>query len=259
MFNLIEARRQKVKTIISFGGAFSNHIHATAAACHIEGFSSVGIIRGEIDPNNPTLKFCSEAGMILEPVPRNEYRKKLSSDIVQEIIEKYPDAIVIPEGGTNEYALIGVAQIVDEISLQSGIHPDYLALACGTGGTTAGILSSDKLQSHVISFSALKSDHLRSGINQLTKGKNSDLLTVNTDYHFGGYARWDDTLLTFINEFESETGIPLDHVYNGKAMYGLLDLIRNNYFQSGTKIIYIHTGGLQGKAGLSYMLSKNHI
>ena len=255
-YNLKSAIENKCKTIVTFGGAFSNHLHATAGACALLGLQSVGIVRGEIDENNPTLKFCTDRCMKLIPVSRSAYRLKEISEEVIEILKKFPDAYLVPEGGTNQLALAGVSEIMDEMTIQMGGHPDYIVLACGTGGTTAGLLSSQNLTSNILAFSALKSTHLESEINQLSDFKHSEKLTVNTDFHFGGYAKWNNELINFIYDFEKQTDIPLDHVYNGKAMFGLFKLVLSDYFEPGSTICYIHTGGLQGKDGLKYMIGK---
>jgi 1-aminocyclopropane-1-carboxylate deaminase len=255
-YNLKSAIENKCKTIVTFGGAFSNHLHATAGACALLGLKSVGIVRGEIDLNNPTIKFCIERGMNLIPVSRAAYRLKENSQEIMELIQKYPDCYMVPEGGTNQLALRGASEIVDEIKIQWSEMPEIISLACGTGGTTAGILSANLLNSKVIAFSALKSSHLESEIKQLSDFKNADKLSVQTDFHFGGYAKWNTELIDFIYDFEKQTDIPLDHVYNGKAMFGLFKLILADYFEPGSTICYIHTGGLQGKDGLKYMAGK---
>ena len=256
-YNLTKIKSEGKDHVISFGGAFSNHIHALASACYYENMYTIGIIRGELDLENPTLKYCKSLGMTLIPVSREVYRQKEEAPEIQEIISQYPNAVVIPEGGTNHLALYGVKEIIDEINMEEIPAPDYIVLAAGTGGTTAGLLSSDNLTCKVLSFSALNSDHLEGEILSFVNDKNSDKLEVNTDYHFGGYAKWNQELLDFIEKFENETNIPLDHVYNGKAMYGLMDLIEKEYFKPGTNIMYLHTGGLQGKDGLAYIQSKS--
>lgn len=255
-YNLKSAIENKCKTIVTFGGAFSNHLHATAGACALLDLKSVGIVRGEIDLNNPTIKFCIEKGMNLIPVSRTAYRLKEDSQEIMELIQKYPDCHMVPEGGTNQLALRGASEIVDEIKIQWSEMPEIISLACGTGGTTAGILSANLLNSKVIAFSALKLSHLESEIKQLSDFKNADKLSVQTDFHFGGYAKWNTELIDFIYDFEKQTDIPLDHVYNGKAMFGLFKLILSDYFEPGSTICYIHTGGLQGKDGLKYMAGK---
>lgn len=255
-YNLDYALQNNFQTIITFGGAFSNHLYATAGACALLGIKSIGIIRGEIDHQNPTLKFCLEKNMTLIPVSRSAYREKEASKEIQDIIQKYPDAMVIPEGGTNQLALKGVGEIWDELNQQLTKTPHYITLSAGTGGTTAGLLSYNNYPTQIISFSALKSDHLEEEILSLTSYKNKEKLNMVNEYHFGGYGKWTDELIQFISDFESMTGIPLDHVYNGKAVFGLLKMIEDDYFPQGTTIVHVHTGGLQGLAGLEYMRNK---
>lgn len=255
-YNLDFALQNNIQTIITFGGAFSNHLYATAGACALLGIKSIGIIRGEVDHQNPTLKFCLEKNMTLIPVSRSAYREKEASKEIQDIIQKYPDAMVIPEGGTNQLALKGVSEIWDEINYQLTKTPHYITLSAGTGGTTAGLLSYNNYPTQIISFSALKSDHLEEEILSLTSYKNKEKLNMVNEYHFGGYGKWTDELIQFISDFESMTGIPLDHVYNGKAVFGLLKMIEDDYFPQGTTIVHVHTGGLQGLAGLEYMRNK---
>ena len=242
--------------VITFGGPFSNHIHALAGACQLLRIRCTAIIRGEIDLHNPTLRFCRHAGMELISVSRSAYRLKEEDPGIKEILKSYHPACIIPEGGANELAMRGVAEITDELEDTLGDAPDYIVLSAGTGCTAAGLLLSDTLKSKVIVIPALKSNHLYSEILSMSKHKNKDLLFVNTDYHFGGYAKWNENLVKFITEFESSTAIPLDQVYNGKAMYGLCDLISRKYFEDGARIVYLHTGGLQGKAGMEYRNTK---
>lgn len=252
-YNLDFALQNNIQTIITFGGAFSNHLYATAGACALLGIKSIGIIRGEIDHQNPTLKLCLEKNMTLIPVSRSAYREKEASKEIQDIIQKYADAMVIPEGGTNQLALKGVGEIWDELNHQLAKTPHYITLTAGTGGTTAGLLFYNNYPTQIISFCALKSHHLEEEILSIANYKNKKKLTMINDFHFGGYGKWTDELIQFISDFESMTGIPLDHVYNGKAVYGLLKMIEDDYFPQGTTIVHVHTGGLQGLAGLEYM------
>lgn len=251
-YNLLELPNQNPPLIVSFGGAFSNHIHALAAACQILNLSSISFIRGEWDEKNPTLSFCHKAGMKLIPISRSEYRLKEKSDVVQDYLKNLSHYHIIPEGGSNKKALKGVKEIIDEIHTAE-FNPHYIALSAGTGGTAAGLLSHPHLKSRILAFSALKSNHLFNEIQQLSDESNLENLTVNTDYHWGGYAKYDNKLLSFLSEFEDHTGIPLDHVYNGKALWGLMDLINKDYFSPSDKILYLHTGGLQGKAGIKHL------
>lgn len=255
-YNIIHAKESGFKGILTFGGAFSNHIYAVAGAGALFGLKTIGIIRGEIDEKNPTIIFCRERGMQLFSVSRQAYKLKEASEEIHRIVQFFPDYFLVPEGGSNDLALQGVNEMVSELYAQMPKAPDVIALACGTGGTTAGILSHSNLESDVLAFSSLKSQHLQHEIISMANGSNKEKLKVVTDYHFGGYGDWSSSLLDFIDQFEAHHQIPVDHVYNGKAVFGLIDLIRSNAFKAGTMICYIHTGGLQGKEGLKYRIEK---
>jgi 1-aminocyclopropane-1-carboxylate deaminase len=252
-YNLLRAERMQIKRLITFGGAFSNHLAAVAGASQLLGIKSTGIIRGEVDKNNPTLRHCLSAGMELVPVSREEYRKKEGSPEIRAIVETFENAMLIPEGGTNEDALPGVAEIMDELRMQMDEAPDYIVLAGGTGGTAAGLLSYKESSSEILCFSSLKSGHLKEEIKKLAGTENCGRLHMIEEFHFGGYAKWDEKLLHFMDTFSADTNIPLEHVYTGKAMYGLMELIKRGYFQAGSRIVFLHTGGMQGRAGMQYM------
>ncbi len=246
-YNLQKAKSEKATTLLTFGGAFSNHLYATAAAGKYSGFQTIGIVRGE-DPGekkSSTLKFCEEQGMILHYVSREEYKLRNSKDYIDQLKQKFADTFIIPEGGTSEFALKGVEEMADEVNQQLGFTPDYYTVAAGTGGTAAGILSSG---ANVLAFSALKGgDFLETDILNLV-GEN-DLrgqLKLFTDYHFKGYAKYTQELLDFILIFKRKHGILLEQVYTGKMLFGLYDLIGNGYFKTGDCIVAVHTGGLQG-------------
>ncbi|MBK9735673.1 MAG: pyridoxal-phosphate dependent enzyme [Saprospiraceae bacterium] len=256
-YNLNYAMSNDISTIVTFGGAFSNHLYATAGACALLNVKSVGIVRGEIDFNNPTIQFCKDRGMTLFPLSRSSYREKVLSTEVKNILAAYSDALVIPEGGANELAMQGVAEIWDELKLQLPAMPDYIVLPVGTGTTTAGLLGSNMFHTSIIAISVLKTGHLEGEINHLAKNKNSNKLFLSNDYHFGGYAKWTELLLKDIDLLEQDLFIPMDHVYNGKAFLGMTDLINKDYFKPGSSILYLHTGGLQGKKGLEYLRTIN--
>jgi len=250
-YNLEYALQNDIKTIITFGGAFSNHLHAIAGICNDIGIQSIGIVRGDgLDPRNPTLSWCLEKGMKLFFVPRSVYRLKEKSPEVLKIIKKFPGAMIIPEGGANLRALTGVGEIVSELNLQLGRPPDFIFCASGTGTTAEGLLKEAPASLRILSFSVLKTDYLKEEIiNNAGKDKSSQLI-FNTAYHFGGYARYTPELLSFIAAKEKETGIEIDHVYNGKALFGFFDLLLKNFFPKDSTIVWLHTGGIQGKAGL---------
>lgn len=246
-YNLLEAQTRGERVVLTFGGAYSNHLYATAAAGNALGLKTVGIVRGlELEgKENATLQFCRGKGMELHFVTREEYRRRHSEAYLREIVERFGNPYLIPEGGTTELALKGVAEMVHEVKQQLGAMPDYMATAAGTGGTAAGILSAG---ADALAFSALKGgDFLKEDIHQLLKEyKQPGNLTLLTDYHFGGYAKWNGELLTFIRDFRAEFGVQLEQVYTAKMFYGLFDLLKKGYFKAGATIVAVHTGGLQG-------------
>ena len=232
-YNLEEARKQGKKTLVTFGGAYSNHIIATAAAGKEFGFKTIGIIRGEElnENDNSVLQFAKYCGMELRFVSREEYRKKEFN-----IKDEY---YLIPEGGTNDLAVKGCSEIISLIDIPF----DYISCAVGTGGTIAGIISSLNENQKAIGFPVLKGgEFLTNEIEKLVPSKTN--FELQTEYHFGGYAKKNEELQNFISDFKLNQNIPLDFVYTGKMMFGVFDLIKRNYFQKGATIVAVHTGGL---------------
>ncbi|HEY9220602.1 MAG TPA: pyridoxal-phosphate dependent enzyme [Lutibacter sp.] len=259
-YNLAEAAKQQKNTLLTFGGAFSNHIAATAAAGFAYNLKTIGIIRGdelannvaETIQNNPTLKFASEHNMQFEFVSRAVYKDKTSPEFIALLKEKFGDFYLVPEGGTNNFAVKGCEEILSEEDAKY----DVICCAVGTGGTISGIINSLKSHQKAIGFPALKGDFLQHEINKYILKKDNWSLCSN--YHFGGYAKVSEELIIFINKFKSETKIPLDPVYTGKMMFGIVDLVKNNFFEKGTKILAIHTGGLQGIEGMNLLLKRKN-
>ena len=252
-YNLIEAERLGYKTLLTFGGAFSNHIHATAAAGIKYGFRTIGIIRGEEHlPLNPTLESAQANGMIIEYLDRKSYRNKYDKDLIDRLKNKYGDFYLIPEGGSNNLAIKGCAEIIPSINSSF----DFICSACGTGGTCAGLILGLNSRSFVLGFSVLKGgeflyQNIRSLLSQYQK-ENLNNWLINLDYHFGGYAKINSELIKFCKDFEEQHTIPIEPIYTGKMFYGIFDLIKNNYFPEHSKIIAIHTGGLQGLQGFKH-------
>lgn len=246
-YNLSEAQSQGHTHLVTFGGAFSNHLYAVAAAGKALGFETIGIVRGEelADKLSPTLLFCENEGMQLHFVSRVEYKRKNADDYLQELAVNFNNPFIIPEGGTSAFALNGVAEMVPEVIEQLGKAPNYFAVAAGTGGTAAGLLSAG---ANVLAFSALKGGgFLEHDIADLLNGHCSiSNLQLLTDYHFGGYAKWTPELIAFMNEFQQEFDIQLEQVYTAKMFFGLFDLISKNHFHKGETIVAVHTGGTQG-------------
>lgn len=238
--------------IITFGGAFSNHIAAVSAVGKILGIQTLGIIRGEelIDKwkENPTLYFAFKNRMNLKFVTRQEYRnkEKLSEFLQQE----FPDALIIPEGGTNEDAVAGVKMMLNDDTKDF----DYLCTAVGTGGTIAGISKFCEENQKVIGFKVVDDSSLESRIFELTLTRNYNLI----DSCFGGYGKINDDNVRFINDFKDRYGVPLEPIYTGKMMQRVFELINEGYFPEDSKILCFHTGGLQGIEGANLLLKKQN-
>ncbi len=248
-YNLLEAKRQKQKTLLTFGGAYSNHIAATAAAGHYFGFDTVGIIRGEFThPLNPTLSSATNYGMKLIYLDRNTYRNESHKELATKLCPQ--SHYFIPEGGTNIFALKGCQEIIKE-SINQIQTPDYYVLACGTGGTLAGMIQALNGESKAIGFSPLKGDFLAKEVQQLLGSQRHNNWSINTEFHFGGYAKTTLPLIQFIHQFYDEHHILLEPIYTSKALFGLLQLVERKEIKENTTILFIHTGGMQGIAGFN--------
>jgi len=245
-YNLQEAKAQKQDTILTFGGAFSNHIAATAAVGKQEGAKTIGIIRGEdSSAQNTTLRLARENGMLLHFVSREEYKLKHEANYQQKLIDKFGEIYIIPEGGANELGAQGSEEIVQEI----GIEFDYICCDLGTGTTFSGVINSIRKEQYAIGFSALKGeDKLTEAVQKFEKIKRKNW-HISYDYHLGGFAKRSTELEEFIKEFKEETNVPLDPIYTGKMAFGILDLAKKDYFKKGSSVIMVHTGGLQGIEG----------
>ncbi|MBD2770444.1 1-aminocyclopropane-1-carboxylate deaminase/D-cysteine desulfhydrase [Hymenobacter sp. BT664] len=253
-YNLAAARQQGQRTLLTFGGAYSNHVAAVAAAGRLYGFDTIGLIRGDAPAEgrglsvlNPTLAQAVADGMALHYLDRTAYRRRSEPAFIAEQLAHLGPAYVVPEGGTNALALPGCAELVAEIGQRTEF--DALAVAVGTGGTLAGLLTGLAGQRHVVGVVALKNGgFLRAEIDALTEVAVDQTFTnysVQTDYHFGGYAKHSAELLTFIQQFRERHGVLLDPIYTGKLFFGVLDLIGRGYFRRGSTVVAIHTGGLQ--------------
>jgi len=242
-YNLIEARNLGFTKVLTFGGAYSNHIAAVAAAGKEFGFETIGVIRGEELQEkyleNPTLKKASENGMQFEFVSRTQYRDKNNVEFLDQLKNKFGDFYLIPEGGTNELAVKGCKEILRDDDKMF----DFICCAVGTGGTISGIINSLKPHQKAIGFPALKGDFLTEDIQKYAENSQWNLVT---DYHFGGYAKLNDELKQFMKQFFKKYLISLDPVYTSKTFFGVIDLISKGYFKPDSKILIIHTGGLQG-------------
>ena len=250
-YNLLESEKQKKNTILTFGGAYSNHIEATAFEAKEKGFKSIGIIRGEETmPLNDTLSFAKENGMQIHYVSREEYRQKHTDSFINRLKEKFSDFYLVPEGGTNQLAIKGTQEILDKNDTQ-----DFICSAIGTGGTISGIINSVSNKQKVLGFPAIKGSwDLKKDITNWTTNNNWQLIE---DYNFGGFAKISDELISFITDFYKTQNIPLDANYTGKMMFGILDLIDKDYLPKGSSVLAIHTGGLQGNRGMNERFGLN--
>ena len=249
-YNLEEALRQKHNALLTFGGAYSNHIYATAAAAKELGLKSIGLIRGEeVLPLNHTLAFAESCGMKLYYVSREAYRHKTEEMFEQKLRDQFGEFYPIPEGGTNEFAVQGVAEfasaLIDEVDF------DYLCLPIGTGGTMAGFVRGFAGRKNCIGFSVLKGGGFLNEEVKSWSGDSFNNWSIVEGYHFGGYAKVTDELINFMKDIEKQYQLPLDQVYTAKMMFGILDLIKKDFFKKGSTILMMHTGGLQGNKPIS--------
>lgn len=251
-YNLREARRLGHTKLLTFGGAYSNHLAAVAAAGRLHGLATVGLVRGEAaGAPNPTLARCAADGMALHYLDRAAYRRRAAPAFLAEMQQRFGPAYLLPEGGTNALALRGVAELPAEI--RQHVAFDALAVAVGTGGTLAGLLTGLAGPERALGVAALKNGgFLKADIDALTQAATGQVFTnyeLATDYHFGGYAKYSAALLAFIQRFEKRHGVLLDPIYTGKLLFGVLDLIEKKHFRAGSTVVAVHTGGLQAWAG----------
>ncbi len=257
-YNIEQAIKAEYKTVLTFGGAYSNHIAAVAAAGKMTGMQTIGIIRGEElskkITENPTLLYAQEQGMQLHFITRETYRNKYEASQIEALRESFGDFYLLPEGGTNHLAVKGCKEILSENEDANTF--DYICAPVGTGGTLAGLIEASKPHQKVLGFSALKGTFQTSEIQKYTAKENFE---ITDDYCFGGYAKIDLQLVRFINEFHEKTDIPLDPIYTGKMLFGIVDLLKRGYFKENSRIFAVHTGGLQGISGMNQHLKKKNL
>lgn len=244
-----------ISGVLSFGGSYSNHIHALAFACFELKIPCIGIIRGEVEYlNNFTLSWAKHWGMQLHFVDRKTYRRRHDSDYLIELQQQFPHYYIVPEGGSNKLAIAGVSEIITELAQQTEF--DTLITPVGSGGTLAGLIHGDKLNGLVhklIGVAVLKNaEYLKNEIRSLlsTTGHTHHNWHLLTDFHRGGYAKFSHSDITRIIEFSQVTGVNFEPVYSGKMILAFLDLLEQGYFSSDEKIVLLHTGGMQGLGGM---------
>jgi 1-aminocyclopropane-1-carboxylate deaminase len=251
--NIKDALQKNCASLLTFGGAYSNHLIATAAAAQASGLQSIGIVRGFHGKEHPTetLKQCKALGMQLHYVSREDYAQKKAEKFISELQALYPEAYIIPEGGDNENGIIGAGEIASYIPHDANL----VLLSVGTGTTFIGIRNQLNSAVNMLGFPVMKSGmYLKEEIEHKLN-TNNDNWQLNANYHFGGFAKYNQELIDFMNDFYAKHHIPLDVVYTAKMMYGVFDLLQKDYFPKGSNICCIHTGGLQGNSAVSQYLT----
>ncbi len=246
---LDEAMQSNHKTMVSFGGAYSNHLVAIAFAGKESGLKSIGIVRGE-EPKNlsHTLQQCLQYGMQLQFITRNEYKNTGQPDFINNLKLKYGDFTLVPEGGYHPLGAAGASLIMDLLKDKNATH---ICTATGTATTLAGLLLKAQHSQQVITVPVIKNmNDIEERLFYLINKKKHNNLQIFDDYHFGGYAKKTEQLINFMNVFYTNYGVPTDFVYTAKMMYAILDKINNNFFPAGSSIVCLHTGGLQGNQSL---------
>ena len=246
----------KIPVVITFGGAFSNHLAATAALGNELGVKTIGIVRGQewrnkINESN-TLSYCYSKKMDLICVSREAYKKKETSDEIQKYLKTISNYRLIPEGGTESISVKGCAEILRPIDSKF----DVICSSLGTGGTLAGLITASYKKQFILGFNALNSSSALNLVNYYTKKKNWEIIN---DFTFGGYGKIKPELINFMNNFYKQYKIPLDPVYTGKMLFAIFELIKKNKWRWGKKILVIHTGGLQGISGMNNYLERKKL
>jgi len=257
-YNLKYAFENDHEELIAFGGSFSNLLYTLSVISREMKIPTTFYIRGDgYDPDNPTLKFIKQNGVKMIFMSRTAFKSIRSKKYLDSLQSQFPKSYIIPEGGSNNLAIPGSGEIVDEIISQLGIEPDYLLMDLGTGGTFAGVLNNLPDKTKLIGIAAIKGVDWNNTLLEIFNGDteflNKKNWEINEDYHFGGFAKYDDKLIDFINNYKSKYGIPLDPIYTGKLVFALHDLLKKGFFDSNSKIVWVHGGGLQGIAGFNYL------
>lgn len=256
-YNLSHVKQHKnISGLLSFGGSYSNHIHALAYACYQQNIPCVGFIRGEESyANNFTLTWARNWGMKLHFVDRKTYRRRYDADYLMQLQQEFPDYFIVPEGGSNKLAIPGVSEVITELNQQTEF--DTLLTPVGSGGTLAGLIcgdqSSKNSEHQLLGIAVLKdADYLVDEVKSLlpTKAYKHNNWQILTNFHRGGYAKFSLEDAQRILEFNQLTGVNFEPVYSGKMVLALLDLLEQGYFKAGERIVLLHTGGMQGVGGM---------
>ena len=256
-YNLIQAREQGCATVASFGGVWSNHLHALAYAGKKRGLKTIGFIRGPLpQPLNAMLQDASDWGMELRSLSYSDYRRRHDSEFCQQLMLSLDNAYLIPEGGANSLAIKGCAELAKEI-LQQQPDADYLCAACGTGATLAGLVSGANSHVQVLGYSVVKGNHaLETDIFNWLRGSTNVPWRIVHDYYCGGFGKLSRELVAFMDDWKRYSDIPLEPLYTGKMFYGLFAMICADAFPAGSTIVALHSGGLQGLRGMQEKMAQ---
>jgi 1-aminocyclopropane-1-carboxylate deaminase len=249
--NMNHAIAAGFKTIVTPGGGYSNHLVATAYAAKLFGLRAIGVVRGRYDKLTPTLESCKEYGMELVFVTKEDYDGRHEPGWVRSIVAHFDEIFMIPEGGANEWGRTGAGL------LSRFVHKDYthVALSVGSGTTMIGLRNKTDSAQQILGFAPMKEGaYLKKYITgHLDEGKDSNWQLFD-NWHFGGFGKWNNGLIGFMNDFYLQNKIPLDIVYTSKMMFGIREMLAGDRFAPTDKILCIHTGGLQGNASVKEQL-----
>ena len=255
-YNLIKAKELGYNGLLTFGGAYSNHIPAVAYAAKKNGFKSLSFIRGDEIANNylenPTLKYSHNLGMKFNFLSRSNYKLKTNEDFLDKLRNKFIDYFLIPEGGTNALGVLGCEEILNHNDKKF----DYICCSVGSGGTISGLINSSYENQKIIGFCSINKKYL---LNDITKFVTNNNWMLIDDFAFGGYGKVNIELIKFMNDFRHKYDILLDPIYTSKMVYGVLNLMTNNFFKPNSKILMIHTGGHQGILPMNKFLKDKNL
>lgn len=242
-YALLDAQQRKVKHIISFGGGYSNHLHALGYCCHQLDIKFTALVRGNYTCNpTPMLRDLSSWQVDIQYLSKVEFKQRTQPEFIQQLQQRYSNALIIPEGGTQQQALQGVGEIVSELHQTY----DYIVAPVASGGTLAGLIASTPNTSQVLGVAVLKGEGYLEGLVQNLLPKPYKNWHIEHTWHGGGYAKTPSALTQFCRQFSAETAISVEPVYSGKLFYALAHLLQQGFFATGSKILALHTGGLQG-------------
>ena len=241
-YNIEKFKKNKNSTLITFGGAYSNHLLAVSYIAKIENINTIAFVRGDelgVLPLNSTLQRCFDNGMEFKFISREKYRFRNDSNFLKNLSSKYNNAFIIPEGGTNDLGILGCEEI---LTLRDKNFFDVICVPVGSGGTFSGLINSSLIKQKILGFSALTNSNIINVINKFVNKNNWELIDEDL---FGGYAKSNQNLIHFINKFYNDSNIKLDPIYNSKMIFKILEIIKQNKWIYGKKILIVNTGGLQ--------------